>query len=165
VFFILTGTGANTATLSSISLSAGVAGSVDSANAAGTGANAGNNLSSSISLSDSSNFLNVFPQFFVAGSQLSFVLDLTTNVVSPNPDQFSLAILDSSGNPIPTSDPTGFNNLLTINIDSPSPGTNIYSNLLTVTALTAVPEPSSLFLICVGLLGFATARKSLSRGN
>jgi hypothetical protein len=164
VFFILTGIGGNTATLGGILLGGGAAGAVDTANVFGSGGNANNDLSSSISLTDNSDFLNVFPQSFVAGTELSFHMDLTTNVVSPNPDQFSFAILDPSGNPIPTSDPTGFDNLLTINLDSTNPRPNIYSNLVTVTAPTPVPEPSALLLIGTGLLALAAACKYLVRG-
>jgi hypothetical protein len=88
-------------------------------------------------------------------------LDLTTNVVSPNPDQFSFAILDPNGNAIPTSDPTGFDNLMTINLDSATPTPNIYSDLVSVTSPTATPEPSSLFLLASGLLAFSIVRKRL----
>jgi hypothetical protein len=159
VFFILTGTAGNTATLSGILLGGGSAGAVDLTNTTGAGTNPGNGLASGVSLNDATNFLNVFAQSFTAGNSLTFVLDLTTSVVSPNPDQFSFAILDPSGNPIPTSDPTGFDNLMAINLDSASPTTNIYSNLLSVTSPTATPEPSSLLLLASGLLAFSIARK------
>jgi|HubBroStandDraft_6_1064221.scaffolds.fasta_scaffold103016_2 hypothetical protein len=159
VFFILTGTAGNTATLSGILLGGGSAGAVDLTNTTGAGTNPGNGLASGVSLNDATNFLNVFAQSFTAGNSLTFVLDLTTSVVSPNPDQFSFAILDPSGNPIPTSDPTGFDNLMAINLDSASPTTNIYSNLVSVTSPTATPEPSSLLLLASGLLAFSVARK------
>jgi hypothetical protein len=94
----------------------------------------------------------------IAGSALTFVLDLTTNVVSPDPDQFSFAIVDPNGNPIPTSDPTGFDNLVIINLDSTTPTTNIYSDLVSVTSPTATPEPSSLLLLASGLFGLSVAR-------
>jgi PEP-CTERM motif len=152
VFFILTGTGANTANLTNIALGGGSAGAVDTAATSG-GTNASDSLASGISLNDSANFLTVFAQTFLPGSALSFQLDLTTNVVSPIPDQFSMEIVDPNGNLIPTSDPTGFDNLFAINIDSPNPATNIYSSLVTVTA--PIPEPSSLLLIAAGLLAIA----------
>jgi hypothetical protein len=159
VFFFLTGTGGNTATLSGILLGGGSAGAVDLTNTTGTGTTAGNGLTSGVSLNDATNFLNIFAQSFAAGSSLTFVLDLTTNVVSPNPDQFSFVILDPNGSAIPTSDPTGFDNLMTINLDSTTPTTNIYSDLVSVTSPTAAPEPSSLFLLASGLLAFSIARK------
>lgn len=154
VFFILTGTGGNTATLSGILLGGGSAGAVDLTNTTGTGTTAGNGLTSGVSLNDATNFLNVFAQSFTAGGTLTFVLDLTTNLVSPNPDQFSFAILDPNGNPIPTSDPTGFDNLITINLDSSTPTPNIYSDLVTTPAPIPTPEPSSFLLLGGGLLSF-----------
>ena len=164
VFFILTGTGANSGTISNISLGGGASGLVDIVNTTG-GTGASDSLASAISLNDSASFLTVFAQKFSAGSTLSFLLDLTTNVVSPSPDQFSIEIADPNGILIPTLDPTGFNNLLVINIDSPSPTTNVYSNLVTLTA--PVPEPSTLLLLaaCLAGLGFFAGRGRQSRAG
>ncbi len=148
IFFVLTGTGNNTATLSDFAFGGGSAGAADASNNAAypvTG-----DMTSSVTLSDSA-FLAVSGQYFTAGSQLSFVLDLTTNVVTPTPDQFSMLIVDPSGNPLPTNDPTGFDNLLAINVDSASPTTDIYSDLVTATTPTAVPEPSAALLLAMGL--------------
>jgi hypothetical protein len=155
IFFFLIGTGNNTATLSDISLGGGSAGAVDTLSTTG---GARGSLSSAISLNDSTDFLNIFAQSFLAGSDLSFVLDLTTNAVSPNPDQFSFTILDPSGNPIPNSDPTGNDNLLAINLDSSTPTPNIYSDLVTTPAPIPAPEPSSLLLLTGGLLSFVLFR-------
>jgi len=153
VFFFLTGVAGNTATMTNFSLAAGTAAAIDSLNTSGSGINPANGLGSSIVLNDSSNFLNEFAQSFTAGDALSFTLDLTTNVALPNPDQFSFAIVDPAGNPIHTSDPTGFDNLLAINIDSLTARPNLYSNLVTIT--TPTPEPGSISLIGVALLGAA----------
>lgn len=147
VFFILTGTGANTAAISNVLLGGGSPGLVDLFSTTG-GTSASDSLASAISLNDSADFLTVFAQSFSAGGTLSFLLDLTPNIVSPTPDQFSIEIADPNSNLIPTSDPTGFDNLFTINVDSPNPTTNIYSNLVTV---TTVPEPSTLLLLAAGL--------------
>ena len=154
IFFFLIGTGVNTATLSNIALGGGTAGPVDAAIAAGSGALASNNLAGGISLTDSTDFLNVFGQSFQAGSAISFLLNLTTNVVPVQPDQFALVILDTDGNFLPSADPdTG--NLLAINIDSGTPTPDIYSDLVTVTAATPAPEPSSLWLLSGGLSALA----------
>jgi hypothetical protein len=86
---------------------------------------------------------------------ISFNLDLTTNVdAGPTPDQFSFAILDPSGNPIPTSDPTGDDNLLVVNINSSNPAVVSYSDIVTVTpeGTVATPEPRQLGLIITILL-------------
>jgi hypothetical protein len=156
IFFFLTdgsGTndGNNTAMLSSFGFGGGSAGAVDISN---TGGGITGDMTSGVSITDSI-FLNTFAQFFAAGTSISFVLDLTTNVdAGLTPDQFGFQILDPDGNPIPTSDLTGDDNLLVINIDSSSPAIVTYSDLVTVTPVGAVatPEPSALPLLGAGLL-------------
>jgi hypothetical protein len=152
IFFLLNGTGPNTATLSDIALGGGVAGDIVGAD--GSGAIASNNLNTGISLADSTDFFNDFGQSFQPGGEISFLLNLTTNVVPVQPDQFALVILDTDGNFLPSADPdTG--NLLAINIDSGTPTPDIYSDLVTVTAATPAPEPSSLWLLSSGLSALA----------
>jgi hypothetical protein len=165
IFFFLTdgsgtGDGNNTATLSSFGFGGGSAGTVDLSNTTGgvTG-----DMTSTASLTDSS-FTNVLAQFFTAGSAISFNLDLTTNVdAGPTPDQFSFAILDPNGNPIPTTDPTGDDNLLVININSSNPAVVSYSDLVTVTPVGAVatPEPrANVFLVAALFLLARASRRA-----
>jgi len=171
IFFILTdgnGTGDanNTATLSSFALGLGSTGAVDALNSTGgiTG-----NLSTGLSLVDTA-FLNVFGQLFTPGTSLSFNLDLTSNVDNGGtPDQFSMIILDSQGNPLPNADPNGFGDLLVVNIDSANPViTNYAANLVSVGSTTtpppppvATPEPSSILLLGVAILTFVALRGRL----
>ncbi|MGI8743749.1 MAG: hypothetical protein ACR2NN_14465 [Bryobacteraceae bacterium] len=77
------------------------------------------NAATSISLTDSS-FFNQFIQEFTPGSKLGFRLALTTNLdIGGAPDQFTLAILDSSGTELPTR--SSSNVFLQIDIDSANP--------------------------------------------
>jgi hypothetical protein len=157
----LTGDANNTAALSSFAFGGGSAGAVD---ASMTTVGASGSLSGA-SLTDSE-FLNEFAAFFTAGSQISFILNLTTNVdPGPTPDQFGFAILDPSGIPIFTDPITGSNNLLEINLDSANPQLTINSNLVTVTPVGAAPEPTTGVLAAIGstiiaaILFFGSANK------
>ena len=122
-------------------------------------------LGSSMTLTDSS-FLNVFSQSFVPASLLTFRLSLTTNAdAGPTPDQFSMAILDSTGFEIPTSGlyTVGSDAMLTIDIASSGLQIQTFGGDLSRTpfgggeainipAPQIVPEPSSLALLSTGIL-------------
>jgi hypothetical protein len=100
-------------------------------------------LGSGVLLVDSF-FLNIFASRFTPGSLLSFDFGLTTNVdAGGTPDQFSLALLRADGSVVKTTDPSGANSLLTVNIDSANP---------TISTFTiAVPEPPTALLLGIGL--------------
>jgi hypothetical protein len=158
VFFVLTDgdaptPGTNTATLTDFSFGVGGSGgAVDALNTFGDVVS-GANLAGGAMITDDQ-FTNVFAGFFTAGSQLSFSLELTTNVSAGvlAPDQFSMFIYDPDGNPIPSSDPTGFDSLLTVDINSLSPTVATYSNVVTASSgPLGVPEPGTLLLLCGGL--------------
>ncbi len=163
IFFIFTdGSGAgdanNTAAMSTFALGGGSVGAVDLANTFG---GASGDMSSTVSLADSA-FTNVFAETFSAGTSVSFLLNLSTNVdAGGTPDQFSIAIADPSGTFISTSDPTGFDNLLVINLDSASPSTSTYSSLVNVSSPGPVstPEPATILILTAGLAALALFRK------
>lgn len=121
-------------------------------------------LASSITLTDSA-FINSFTQGFTPGSQLSFLLRLTTNVDSgPTPDQFSFAILDRTGVELPTTN-AFFDAFLTIDINSPNPTPAVFGSNTSripngggsvintgVVQVQAIPEPASAGLLGAGLV-------------
>lgn len=155
-----TGDGNNTVTLSNFLFGVGgSAGSVDTS--LSTGGVSGD-LASGVSLVDSS-FLNIFASSFTPGSLLSFRLGLTTNVdPGGTPDELSLVLLQGSGPPlpVPTTDPSGLDSFLTVNIDSTQPTVSTFA--------LAIPEPSSLLLIVVSslaALACITRRRDRTRGK
>lgn len=130
-----------------------------------TGGSSGNTVTS-ITLTDSS-FFNQFIQQFTPGNHLGFRLAFSTNVDTAGvPDQFSFAILDSSGVEIPTLAP--FDVFMQIDISSANPlvqtfgtdttripaagGGPIDIAAPTATAPAAVPEPTSLLLMATALI-------------
>lgn len=133
-------------------------------------------LSSFVTMTDSS-FFNEFDQEFTPGATLSFQLDLTTNGDVAAPDEFSLGILDSTGQEIPTLDPGGALivadilggsvNISRFATDStqspPAGGPPIAIPAPQVTAVSSTPEPGSLFLLpaaCLALLALRRAARS-----
>lgn len=155
----------NTATLGSFNLGGGSAGTVDPNS---TGPYTGD-LSSGLTLQDGTP-ITAFGQFFDPGSALSFTLDLTTNLdAGPTPDEFSMFIYDPNGNPLTTtSDPTGFDSLLSLNVNSTTPSPSVYASVVTAAPApaTSAPEPSALALAATGLLavlGLAAVRGRRAR--
>jgi len=150
-----TGDANNTVTLGNFLFGAGgSAGTVDASLSFG---GESGDLTSGVSLIDSS-FLNIFASSFTPGSLLSFDFGLTTNVdAGGTPDQFSLVLLQPDGSIVNTEDPSGANSLLTVNLDSAHPAISTFASDLTpaaiVTESTAAPEPPSLLLLAIGLVG------------
>lgn len=92
-----TGDANNTATLSNFLFDTGSA-----AGSATLTGDASGDLTSAVTLTDSS-FFNEMYQQFIPGNTLSFRVDLTTQVdPGPQPDQFSFAILDCNLIELPT---------------------------------------------------------------
>ena len=110
---------------------------------------------SSVSLQDSQ-FFNFVTAPFVAGDELSFAVGiLSSNLDQPTPDSFEFAILNASGLPIPTSDPTGLDTLILTDLTSP------LSPQISAVNTVPVPEPTAPALLGTGLLilGFLKLRR------
>jgi PEP-CTERM motif len=159
---IATGDANNTVTLSNFMF--GVGGSAGSVDALLSTGGVSGQLTSGVSLVDSS-FLNIFASTFTTGDLLFFDFGLTTNVdAGGTPDQFSLALLQANGTPVNTADPSGANSVLTVNLSSPHPSFSVFVSDLTpapiATVTAPVPEPPSLLLLAMGLISvLAIARK------
>jgi hypothetical protein len=157
--FQLNGTDGNTATLSGFSFGPSGA-AVGSPTLIG---GASGNLSSSIKLTESG-FLNDFTQQFTPGLMLAFELDITTKTKAGFPDEFTFAILDSTGSELPT---RGFGDVfVTVDITGSQPRVQTFSSdpsrspraggpaldipAPSVNQVSAVPEPASLTIFAVG---------------
>lgn len=145
-------------TLGAVSLSGGVAGT----------------LTGTVTLTDPV-FFNEYLTNTTLGTDFSFEVSATTNFPgSPNlPDAFSLSVLDPiTGLPLfSTSDPTGANTLMLLNIDGTSNGTlDVYTApgreaVVTATLVTpSLPEPGTLFLLAYGVVLLLCNRNRFS-GN
>jgi hypothetical protein len=145
----------NTVTLSNFLFGVGgSAGTVDPSLSLGGGSG---DLTSGVSLIDSF-FLNTLASSFTPGSLLSFDFGLTTNVdAGGTPDQFSLVLLQADGSNVHTEDPSGADALLAVNLDSARPAFSAFASELTpapvVTESSTAPEPPSLLLLAIGLVG------------
>jgi hypothetical protein len=155
IAFILTdgsGTGDanNTILIDNVAFGGGSAGAVDPAL---TTSGASGSFASAVTITDSE-FFNAFAQMFTAGTRMTFDFGLTTNVDAGGfPDQFSVALLQSDGTPIPSVDPSGA--VLVVNIDSARPAFQSFATDVTpaptVTIAATVPEPSTLLLLGLAL--------------
>lgn len=154
----------NTATISDFAFGTGGAAGSGCAFSPCMSGGATGDITGTVNLNTSS-FLNTFVEAFTPGTDLAFQVDLTTNIDSGGtPDAFAFGILDGSGTPLPTMDPSFADTLLTVNIDSSSPTILTYSTDLsrfannnvsidvgaptTTPAPATVPEPSSFVLLC-----------------
>ena len=109
--------GNNTATLSGFTFGGGSASASPSSLLGG----ATGNVNATVAINDTL-LVNELVQDFAPGQLLAFDLSLTTNpdtALGGSPDEFSLALLDSSGNEIATT--AGNNAFVTIDVDSSNP--------------------------------------------
>jgi hypothetical protein len=150
--FIAGGSPANSVTVSGFSTDGILGASFPTGGVSGT-------LPGTITLTDSS-FFNEYLTDLTLGTNISFLVDATTNAPGPNsfPDAFSFSLLDPfTVFPLfATSDPTGANTLTVLSIDGSAKGSlSAYTApggqaVLTATA-SAVPEPGTLLLMASGL--------------
>jgi hypothetical protein len=124
---------------------------------------ASGSLGAGVTLTDN-DFFNAFVQQFTPGATLRFFLELSTNVDAGVPDQFSFAILDSSGAEIPTKGlgEVGSDALLLIDTDSAAPAIRTFGadelrfpaaggDPIEMEAPQVIPEPGSILLMSAGL--------------
>jgi hypothetical protein len=145
----------NTATLSSFAFGAG--GSAGTGNPFTNSGNASGDLGSTVTLNTSGgSFFNEFSQYFTPGSMLTFQLDLTNNPQSSGtPDEFTFQLIDNTLVEISTTDPSGSNSLVIIDLTGGAlqpeiftangDGVTIAPRLSSPTS--AIPEPSIAWLV------------------
>jgi PEP-CTERM motif len=108
------------------------------------GAGGSGSISTLTTISDTTFFNSIISQF-IPGNQLSFSVQVaSTSIDSLAPDFLEFLILqDTTGLPISTTDPSGNNFLIALNLDSASATPQVFS---------PVPEPGTLVLLASGLV-------------
>lgn len=181
--FELIGGNGNTITLSGFSFGAG--GSAGPGGALLTGEASGD-LGGTVALYDNAStvFFSDFNQQFTPGGTLTFTVDSTLAAAPAGgfPDSFSMVIFygydpahgydplsGAGGTLIPTTDPTGADTLVTVDVNGPGDTTAVgypsaNGDVPVVVATAAVPEPPGGALMLLGLMALAgpCARRGLS---
>ena len=167
-----TGSGVvNTATLSQFNF--GTGGRAAAGSPFPNSGNASGDLTSTVTLNTSAgSFFNEFSQNFTAGDTLTFRLDLTNNAQPPpTPDEFTFQLIDKSNAEIPTTDPSGSNSLVVIDLTGSELRPQVYTTSGDGVRITpqvssqvsSVPEPESMWLSGLALLAFLVLKESLTK--
>jgi hypothetical protein len=108
-------------------------------------------------------FFNEWLQAVTFGHLTTFVLDVSTNFAAQTtPDSFAFFLLDSTENPLTTSDPTGANSVFAIDLVGANTSPQVYTSTggpapeftATVTPqASGVPEPDQAPLLALCLAG------------
>jgi hypothetical protein len=135
--------------------------------------NASGDLSSTVTLDTSGgSFFNEFSQYFTPGSTLVFQLDLTNNPQpSGTPDEFTFQFIDNTLGEISTTDPSGSNSLVIIDLTGGTLQPAIFTTNgddVTITPelsspTSGIPEPSTVWLVAPALLLALRYKRRLSR--
>jgi len=141
---------------------------------------ASGSLETGVTITDTS-FLSLFYEQFAPGLQLSFTLGLTSNNDADGiPDGLTFFVLDNSGVPLPTLAPGGGDYFFTAALGSSGAVFNVYGSdpsqapsaggnpvsisAPTVTAVSSVPEPGTIYLLGV-LLAMVVLRYGSVRSS
>ncbi len=130
---------------------------------AGTGSpfsnsgNASGNFAATITLNTSGGtFFSEFSQYFKPGDTLTLQLDLTNDPQpTATPDEFTVQLIDSTGNEISTTDPSGSNSLLILDLTGSALNPLIYTtngddvSITPILETSATPEPGTVWLVCL----------------
>ena len=124
--------------------------------------NTSGDLSSTVALNTSGgSVFNEFSQYFAPGSMLTFHLDLTNNPQSSGtPDEFTFQLIDNTLNEVPTTDPSGSDSLVIIDLTGGALQPEVFTtngdgiNITPVVPAptSAVPEPAALWLLSAVLV-------------
>jgi hypothetical protein len=163
----------NTATLSEFQF--GIGGSAGTGNPFSNSGNASGALSSIVKLNTSGSvFFNEFSQYFTPGSKFTFQLDLSNHPQpTPTPDEFTFQLIDKTSNEVSTTDPSGSNSLLVIDLTGVALQPQVYTTngdaiaiAAQIASVSAAPEPgtASLLMAAGALLAAIGRLRRTSRG-
>ena len=135
---------------------------------------ASGSLASGVTLTDSA-FFNEYYENFTPGTLLSFTID-STNAPSPSgtPDLFTVAILDSHGNELPTNGPAsefldvslagGSSSAVTTYGSAPGSALALPAPVVQSQTRAVIPEPASYWEMLAALTAIAVGRRVSKAG-